>query len=82
MNAILRFVVTPWAVASGMGNWSYAVMTEWVGRMNEVTPGSSEPRIFDSKDAAKAYAKQQADSWPYRSEVCYLHPTTGKYLSC
>lgn len=71
MNSILRYVVLPWQQLSGMGNWSYAVLTEWVDR-GVVTQGSSEPVIFNSKGAANAHARNEATAWPYRSEACYL----------
>lgn len=79
MNSILRYYVLPWRQLSGMGNWSYAVLTEWINR-DGVTPGSAPPEVFDSKDAAKQYAKDQSAAWPYRSEVCYL-TDTGKYIA-
>ena len=78
MNSILRYVVLPWRQLSGMGDWSYGVITEWVDR-NEVKPGSTRPELFGSPEEAKAYARKQAAEWPYRSEACWL-TDSGKYL--
>jgi hypothetical protein len=78
MNCILRYVVLPWRQLSGMGNWSYGVITEWVDR-SEVKPGSTPPEIFTSADEAKDYARNRAAEWPYRAEACFLNDS-GKYL--
>lgn len=79
MNSRLRYVVQPWKQLSGMGNWSYAVLTEWIDR-DGATPGSTPAEVFNSKDAAKQYARDQAAAWPYRSEMCYL-TDAGKYVT-
>lgn len=81
MTHIMRKVVTPWRLLSGMGNWSYAMLTEWVDpRDGSVIIGSGVPVIFDSCDEAKEAARDDVKAWPYRAEACYLHPDTGAYL--
>jgi hypothetical protein len=61
-----------------MGNWSYAVITEWSDR-GEIIPSSTPPKVFNCKDAAEQHAHAECASWPYRSEALFL-TDAGKYL--
>jgi hypothetical protein len=78
MNSILRKVVLPWRQLSGMGNWSYAVITEWSDR-GEIVPSSERPAVFCNRNAAEHHARAECASWPYRSEALFL-TDAGKYL--
>lgn len=80
MTHIMRKIVTPWSLLSGMGNWSYAVLTEWVDpRDGSVMIGSGEPVIFNTRGEAVERAHEDVRTWPYRAEACFLNDA-GKYL--
>lgn len=84
MNHIMRKTVLPWHQLSGMGNWSYAVVTDWVDpRDGSVMAGSMGPQVFEDIEEAKDCARDYCKAWPYRSEACFL-TDSGKYipLSC
>lgn len=81
MNHIMRKVVTPWRLLSGMGNWSYAVLTEWVDpRDGSVMIGSGGAIVFDTREEADETALDAVKAWPYRAEACYLNPQTDAYI--
>lgn len=80
MTHIMRKIVLPWRLLSGMGNWSYAVLTEWVDpRDGSVMIGSGGADVFDTRDEAKDCARDAVKAWPYRAEACFL-TQDGKYL--
>lgn len=77
----MRKIVMPWRPLSGLGNWSYAVLTEWVDpRDGSVMTGSGTPVVVDTRDEAEETARDAVKAWPYRAEACYL-TDAGKYVA-